>query len=209
MTADQTVFIVDDDDAVRDSLRMLLTLHRLRVAVFASGEEFLDAYRADWSGCVLLDLRMPGIGGLEVQQRLKQRGDNPPLIILTAHGDVASARAALKAGAVDFLEKPIDDHVLIDVIEQALQSDQRRRDAAQRMQQLRERGSRLTTRERQVMALLAEGRHNRDIGAALAISPRTVEIYKSRMMEKLQARSLADVIRIHLAENVDPNSRGP
>jgi FixJ family two-component response regulator len=193
-----TVFVVDDDAAVRDSLQMLLRLRGQRTAGFESGEAFLSAYQPVWPGCLLLDLRMPGLSGLQVQEALVQRDYALPIIIMTAHGDIASARSALKAGAFDFLEKPLDDEVLLDVIEQALRVDGEQRNSAARKLASRSRMQRLTTRERQVMELLASGKHNRDIGTALGISPRTVEIYKARMMEKLQARSLADVIRFYL-----------
>ncbi|HEX6927983.1 MAG TPA: response regulator [Gammaproteobacteria bacterium] len=194
----QTVFIVDDDAPVRDSLALLLNLKQLHTKTFASAEEFLAAYEHESPGCLLLDVRMPGMSGLELQSELARRGITLPVIVITAHGDVATTRTALKSGAFDFLEKPVDDELLFDVIGNALDADCNRRDEQAEMDAKRERLMRLTRREREVMELLADGRHNREIAETLGISPRTVEVYRARMMEKLQARNLADLIRIIL-----------
>lgn len=191
-----TVFIVDDDASVRDSLALLLNLKHLQTETFASAENFLADYQSESPGCLLLDVRMPGMSGLELQAELVRREIALPVIVITAHGDVATTRAALKAGAFDFLEKPVDDELLLDVINNALDYDSSRRDEKTVMEAQRERLMRLTQREREVMELLADGRHNREIAEALGISPRTVEVYRARMMEKLQARNLADLIRI-------------
>ncbi|HEX7029937.1 MAG TPA: response regulator [Gammaproteobacteria bacterium] len=191
-----TVFIVDDDASVRDSLALLLKLRQLRTETFASAEEFLEKHEPESAGCLLLDVRMPGMSGLELQAELARRAIALPVIVITAHGDVATTRTALKAGAFDFLEKPVDDQLLFDVIENALDFDSSRRDAKAMTDAQRERLQRLTRREREVMELLADGRHNREIAESLGISPRTVEVYRARMMEKLQARNLADLIRI-------------
>ena len=193
-----TVFLVDDDVSVRDSLSLLLSLKGLRTQVFASAESFLDTYRDDWRGCLITDLRMPGMSGLELQCALVQRGITLPVVVLTAHGDVGATRAALKHGAFDFLEKPVDDEVLIDVLMNALRSDALRHAQVAAEADTRARIDRLTPRERDVLGLLAEGLQNRDIALRLGISPRTVEVYKARMMEKLHCRSLADAIRISL-----------
>jgi RNA polymerase sigma factor (sigma-70 family) len=191
-----TVFLVDDDAAIRDALSLLISLKGLRTAVFASAEGFLQTYSPDWRGCLLTDLQMPGMHGLELQEVLAQRKVELPVVVLTAYGDVATARTALKNGAVDFLEKPVDDDVLIDVLRNAIRLDEERhRIVTERMDTL-ERLNRLTQREREVLNLLAEGLQHRDIAARLHISPRTVEVYKARMMEKLQARSLAEVVRL-------------
>jgi len=196
--SDATVFLVDDDVSVRDSLGLLLSLKGLRTQVFASAESFLDTYRDDWRGCLITDLRMPGMSGLELQRALAQRQVSLPVVVLTAHGDVGATRAALKNGAFDFLEKPVDDDVLIDVLMNALRSDAERHATLTAQAALRARIDRLTPRERDVLGLLAEGLQNRDIALRLGISPRTVEVYKSRMMEKLNCRSLADAIRVSL-----------
>ncbi|HEX6929335.1 MAG TPA: response regulator [Gammaproteobacteria bacterium] len=201
-----TVFIVDDDAAVRDSLALLLNLKQRRTETFASAEAFLAAYQPEQPGCLLLDVRMPGMSGLELQRELERRGILLPVIVITAHGDVATTRTALKAGAFDFLEKPVDDELLFDVIDNALDIDASRRSTAAMIDSRRERLQRLTRREREVMELLADGRHNREIAEALGISPRTVEVYRARMMEKLQARNLADLIRIILETRAGPGS---
>jgi FixJ family two-component response regulator len=193
---DPTVFVVDDDAAIRDALSLLISLKGLRAAVFASAEDFLAVCSEQWRGCLLTDLQMPGMGGLDLQATLRERGIVLPVVVLTAHGDVATTRAALKNGAVDFLEKPVDDDVLIDVLRNAISIDsQRHRTQTQRNETMTRLG-RLTPRERDVLHLLAEGLQHREIAARLAISPRTVEVYKSRMMEKLQCRTLAEVVRI-------------
>ena len=193
-----TVFIVDDDAGVRDSLAMLLELKGFRTRTFAAAEAFLAEYRPEWPGCLVLDLRMPGMTGLELQAELARRGSGLPVIIITAHGDVATTRSALKGGAVDFIEKPIDDEALVAAIAAALDRDARSRERAQAAAGAAERLARLTGREREVLALVAEGRHNREIAVALGISPRTVEVYKARMMEKLQVRRLPDLVRLVL-----------
>jgi len=195
-----TVFIVDDDAGVRDSLAMLLELKGFPTRTFADAESFLAEYRPEWPGCLVLDLRMPGMSGLELQADLARRGAPLPVIIVTAHGDVATTRSALKGGAVDFIEKPIDDQALVAAIAAALDRDARERGRAQAAAGAAERFARLTGREREVLALVAEGRHNREIAVALGISPRTVEVYKARMMEKLQVHRLPDLVRLVLEQ---------
>lgn len=195
VSGDATVFVVDDDAAIRDALSLLISLHGLRAQVFASAHGFLDTYLRGWRGCLLVDLQMPGMSGLELQAELKARDIWLPVVVLTAHGDVATARAALKNGAVDFLEKPVDDAVLIDVLGNAIRLDAERHAAAQTRAAAAERLGRLTPRERDVLRLLAQGNQLREIAERLTISPRTVEVYKARMMEKLACRTLADVVR--------------
>jgi two-component system, LuxR family, response regulator FixJ len=199
------VFIVDDDDAVRDSLALLLGLRGYATRSFARGEDFLSAIDRRASGCILLDLRLPGIDGLAVQAEIAARGIGLPIIMLTAHGDAANARAALKAGAFDFLEKPIDDAVLRTAITAALARDHEARDRAGRRAAWQDKLARLTPREREVLELVVHGRHNREIAATLGISPRTVEVYKARVMDKLQVDRLPDLIRIAL--DLDLSSR--
>jgi len=200
MTAsvEQTVFIVDDDVAVRDSLALLLGLKGYRTAIFSSAEDFLAAYRKDWRGCLVLDIKMSGMTGLDLQAQLASQGIELPIVIITGHGDAASARSALKSGAVDFLEKPLDEAQLIAAVASALERDAKRRAEKMGGNEASARLARLTPRERQVMDLAAAGRHNREIGEALGISPRTVEVYKARLMEKLQARNLSELIRFAL-----------
>ena len=196
--ATPVVFIVDDDNAVRDAIGLLLGLRGYATRSFASGSEFLKAISAEARGCILLDVRMPDVDGLEVQAELGTRGITLPIIILTAHGDVATARATLKTGAFDFLEKPIDDAVLMTVLDAALAHDREAGKRAERQSALREKIARLTPRELEVLERVVHGRHNREIAAELAISPRTVEVYKARIMDKLQVDRLSDLIRVAL-----------
>jgi len=193
-----TVFVVEDDEAVRSSLAVLLELSGLRVQGFASAEEFLLARRPGWSGCLVVDLRMPGMSGLELLEHMRQSGCELPAIVITAHGDVANTRSSFRAGAVDFFEKPVENDALLAAIRGAMDRDAARRREALERAEIRERLERLTAREREVLDLVAAGRHNREIAAALGISPRTVEVYKGRMMEKLQVRRLPDVVRLVL-----------
>jgi RNA polymerase sigma factor (sigma-70 family) len=199
MHEDGTVFLIDDDPGVRDSLALLLSLKGLRTQPFATAESFIETYRPEWSGCVLTDLRMPGMTGLELQGALRARQVDVPVVVLTAHGDVATARAALKNGAFDFLEKPVDDAMLLDVLRNALRVDHERRQAHSTRTNTDQRIERLTDREREILSLLTAGHQNREIAAQLGISPRTVEVHKARIMEKLECRTLADLLRMNLA----------
>ena len=199
MDKEGTVFLIDDDPGVRDSLTLLLSLKGIRTQPFATAETFIETYRPEWTGCVLTDLRMPGMTGLELQTMLRERRMEVPVVVLTAHGDVATARAALKNGAFDFLEKPVDDAMLLDVLRNALRADRERRLAAATRSTTDQRIERLTEREREILALIAAGHQNRDVAAQLGISPRTVEVHKARIMEKLECRSLAELIRMNLA----------
>ena len=196
---DGTVFLIDDDPGVRDALSLLLSLKGMSIRPFATAESFIEAYQPERAGCVLTDLRMPGMTGLELQATLTARHIHVPLVVLTAHGDVATARAALKNGAFDFLEKPVDDELLVEVLRNALRVDRERRAATSSRSAADARLERLTTREREILALLAAGHQNREIAAQLAISPRTVEVHKARIMEKLDCHSLAELIRINPA----------
>jgi two-component system response regulator FixJ len=195
------VYVIDDDDAVRDSLALLLELRGLKPAAYAEPRRFLAECRPDWAGCIVLDLKMPDMDGLELQSALAERGIALPIIFITAHGDAANARSALKAGAVDFIEKPIDDELLIDTVRRALERDAGERMRRAQAARLAERMERLTGRERQVLNMVTEGKHNREIAAELGISPRTVEVYKSRMMEKLQVRRLPELLKLVLGSD--------
>ena len=191
-----TVFIVDNDPAVRDSLSLLLSLRGYRTASFARSEDFLGACTRESFGCVLADIRTPGISGLELQAILAREGIELPVLIMTAHGDVSSARAAFKANAVDFLEKPLEDAQLLAGIEAAF-ARERARHAAQGEATRREALiAELSQREREVLALLVRGMSHRDVARELDISPRTVEAHKARIMSKLGAANLADLVRI-------------
>ena len=194
-----TVFLIDDDPSIRDSLSLLLSLKGIRTQLFATAETFIEAYRPEWHGCVLTDLRMPGMTGLELQAALRGRRLEVPVVVLTAHGDVATARAALKNGAFDFLEKPIDDGMLLDVLRNALRVDRERRAAVTARATTDRRIERLTEREREILELIAAGHQNREIAMQLEISPRTVEVHKARIMEKLDCHSLAELMRVNRA----------
>ena len=196
--AEQTVFIVEDDAAVRDSLGLLLGLQGFRTQSFSCAEDFLRIYQPSWAGCLLLDVRMPGMNGLELQESLRRQGLALPVIIMTAHGDITTVRTALKSGAVDFLEKPVDPAALLAAVRTALDADAARRRTALEAEGARQRLSVLTARERQVMELVAKGCHNREIAETLGISPRTVEVHKARVMEKLQVQSVPELVRIVL-----------
>ena len=195
------VYIVDDDSGVRDSLQILLRLHGYAATSFSTGEEFvasLDESRARAGGVVLLDLRLPGMSGAQVQAELAARKVQWPIVILTAHGDVASARNALKAGAIDFIEKPIQEPVLLAALEHGISQQRAIESDAARKADFERRLARLTPREREVLAMIVEGRHNREVAQVLGISPRTVEVYKARVMDKLDVERLPDLIRLTL-----------
>lgn len=194
----QTVFIVEDDAAVRDSLALLLGLEGHRVQAFGCAEDFLRVYQHAWTGCLLLDVRMPGMSGLELQAVLQEKQVMLPIIIITAHGDVPTVRTALKSGAVDFIEKPVDPDLLVAAVSSALDADTARRQVSQAQEISEQRLRTLTARERQVLDLVGAGSHNREVAAALGISPRTVEVHKSRVMEKLQVRNVSELVRIVL-----------
>lgn len=193
--AKPTVYIVDDDAAVRDGLKALLTVSGYELATYDSAESFLAAIDRKATGCAVLDIRMPGMSGLDLQRELKKRSIALPVIIITGHGDVPLAVAALKAGAVDFIEKPFDSDALIGSIEEAL-----RRGAALASTFDRDtvaaRVAQLTAREREVMDLVVAGHPNKVVADRLGIAVRTVEIHRARVMEKTEARNLSELIRM-------------
>jgi FixJ family two-component response regulator len=190
-----TVYVVDDDPSIRDSLALMLGIAGYRTALFAEAEAFLASSAREATGCLVADLRLPGMSGLDLQAELRSRGIALPVIIITAHGDVPAARAAFQAQAVDFLEKPFDQRQLCAAIDAAfgLETKRLERRADDRML------ARLTPREREVLDAVAQGLHAKEIGAALQISPRTVEVHKTRIMEKLGARNVAELVRFSLA----------
>jgi FixJ family two-component response regulator len=199
--AELTVFIVDDDASVRDSLALMLGLSGYRTALFCDAEAFLTAWQPGWAGCVIADLRLPGRTGVELQAELKARGSRLPFVIITAHGDVPTARAAFHADAIDFLEKPFDHGQLRNAIERAFSLEGRRLQRAAEAALL----DSLTARERDVLEQAAQGLHAKEIAAKLGISPRTVEVHKSRIMEKLGVRNIAELVRFALSKDVrDP-----
>jgi FixJ family two-component response regulator len=193
-----TIFIVDDDSAVRDALKLLLRSVGQAVETYASAQEFLDSYGTDRPGCLVLDIRMPGISGLELQQKLNEKHSILPIIFITGHGDVPMAVEAMQAGAVDFIQKPFRDQDLIDRINQALEKDSSNRAALGERNDIRRRLETLTPREREVLDLVVQGKANKVIAGDLKLSQRTVEIHRARVMEKMQASSLAHLVRMVL-----------
>lgn len=193
-----TVFLVEDDPSVRDALGLLLGLEGYPVAMYGDAESFLDAQRPDWCGCALIDIRMPGMDGLTLQKQLRESGCQIPVVVITAHGDVESARQAFRWQAVDFLEKPIDHDKLIAAIREAFlrQAATQKVEGCQTDFMRLEAG--LTPRERQVMELVVAGRHNREIAERLGISARTVEVHKARMMTKLRVDGVPSLVRLSL-----------
>lgn len=191
-----TVYIVDDDEAIRSSLRLLMKSVGLQAETFASASEFFDQYRLERPGCLVLDIRMPGMSGLELQQRLVERGAVLPIIFITGHGDVPMAVRAMQKGAVDFIQKPFRDQDLLDRINHALEMDTQNRDTLLERKVISQRLSHLTPREHEVLDLVAQGKPNKVIAADLGVSQRTVEIHRSRVMEKMHARSLAQLVRM-------------
>ena len=203
MNTQITVFVVDDDRAVRDSLALLVQSVGLEVETFAGAGEFLDAYRPDRPGCLITDIRMPGMSGLDLQERLTEDGYHIPVIVLTGFGDVPAAVRALKGGAVDFVEKPFNPQALLDLVQQAIARDTELREQAAREADVAERVALLTPREQEVMALVVAGKANKVVAIDLAISERTVELHRGRIMKKMQARSLAELMRIVLPPGHD------
>ncbi len=189
------VYVIDDDEAVRDSLGMLLESVGLAHEVYGSALDFLDAYNPERHTCVVSDIRMPGMSGLELQQRLIESRFEVPLIFITGHGDVPMAVAAMKRGAADFLQKPFRDQELIDRIHQALEQDKARRAARIEEHEIRERIKTLTPRESEVMARVVSGQANKVIAMDLGVSQRTVELHRARVMRKLGMRSLAELVQ--------------
>jgi len=200
-----TVFIVDDDEAVRNSLRLLLKSVGLAASALPTAQEFLSSYSADQPGCLVLDVRMPGMSGLELQQQLNVRGAVIPVIFITGHGDIPMAVEAIQQGAFDFLQKPFRDQDLIDRIQRALAKDRTNRTELQEHTRTRERLESLTPREREVLALVASGKPNKVMAGDLGVSQRTVEIHRARVMEKMGASSLAQLVRMVM--DLDENGR--
>lgn len=203
---ENTVYIVDDDAAVRDSLSLLLSLRGYRTRIFADAASFLATLAADWRGCLIMDIRMPGMSGLELQQELQRRACQLPVIIITGHGDVASAREAFRAHALDFLEKPLDEARLFAAIAEAYAQQSADRQQQSARDEFDQRLQALTPREREVMELVIIGHHNRKIAELLGISVRTVEVHKARMMSKLQVDGIPQLVRISLEASARGNN---
>ncbi|MDP2821500.1 MAG: response regulator transcription factor [Sulfuritalea sp.] len=191
-----TVFIVDDDQAVARSLRWLIETVRLKVETFASAQAFLDGYDAAKPGCVVLDVRMPGMSGLDLQERLAAQQFRVPIIFITGHGDVQMAVRAVQAGAFDFVEKPFNDQDLLDRIQKAIAFDTDQRGKQALRVQLRSLFASLTPREHEVLDLVVEGLSNKAIANTLGLSAKTVEVHRAKVMEKMHARSVADLVKM-------------
>jgi len=194
-----TVYVVDDDQAIRHAMELLMRSVGLNYEIFHSGDDFLAKHSNDRAGCLVLDIRMPGLGGLELQEKLNDMGSTLPIIFITGHGDVPMAVEAMQKGAVDFIQKPFRDQELLDRIGEALRTDQERRSAREEKSEVLGKIEKLTNRERQVLDLVVTGKPNKVIAYELGVSQRTVEIHRARVMEKMQAKSLADLVRMHLA----------
>jgi RNA polymerase sigma factor (sigma-70 family) len=198
MNSENTVFVVDDDQAMRHSLKWLIESVGLRVRTFGSAEDFLQTYYPGQAGCLLLDVRMPGMSGLELQSYLAREEICLPVIIITGHGDVAMAVKAMQAGAMDFIEKPFDDEALLTSIRKALDADEQRRGERAQRAEIATRLAELTPREHEVMDMVTAGKPNKEIATALGVSAKTVEAHRARVMDKMRADSLADLVRMAL-----------
>jgi two-component system, LuxR family, response regulator FixJ len=196
------VYLVDDDPTLRDALQSLLESVGLRTLACADVEGFLEVYQPDRSGCLLLDVRIPGRNNLSVQQRLREREIDAPVIIITGHSDVTMAVTAMKQGALDFLEKPFNEQLLLDCVHHALTEARTRRRARARRQELFRRFETLTPREQDVLRRVAQGLSNREIAEVLNLSRKTVEVHRAKVMEKMRADSLSQLIRMAMAMDI-------
>lgn len=203
------VFVVDDEEAVRDSIALLLRSVGIRSRTFGDAREFLASYQPSEHGCLVLDIRMPRMGGMEVQQELNRRGWAVPVIFVTGHGDVPMAVEAMRAGAVDFLQKPFKDDELIRRVQKALEQDLRLREQLSSQEQVRARFDSLSPREREIAERLADGAANKAIAIDLGLSERTVELHRAHVMQKMEARSLAQLVQmvVQLKQRQPPGSR--
>jgi FixJ family two-component response regulator len=205
--ATPTVFVVDDDAPVRETLSSLFRSVDLRVVVFGSAHEFLHSKIPDAASCLVLDIRLPGISGLDFQEELAKADVRIPIIFMTGHGDIPMSVKAMKAGALDFLTKPFRDQDILDAVTRALERDQKRRDGDKKVSELRARFDSLTSREKEVIALVAAGLMNKQIAAELDISEITVKVHRGHMARKMKARSLVELVR--MADLLGIRSRNP
>ncbi len=192
------IMVVDDDSGVRNAMRILLKSVGLESALYSSAQEFLAAYQPSQPGCLVLDIRMPGMSGLELQQQLNLKGAVIPVIFMTGHGDIPMAVEAMQHGAFDFLQKPFRDQDLLDRIQKALVKDAELRSALGEHARIRGRLETLTAREREVLDLMTQGKQNKAIAQDLGVSPRTIEIHRARVMEKMSVQSVAELVRMML-----------
>ncbi len=198
MNEAQTVYVVDDDQAARESLRWLLESVGHQVRCHASAQEFLDAYDGGAPGCLVLDVRMPGMSGLELQEHLRERGWCLPVIVVTGHGDVPMAVRAMRGGAVDFLQKPYNDQVLLDSIQRGLDLCAQRSLERRRLARVQAAYLMLSPREREVATMVVNGNANKVIAIDLGLSPKTVEAHRANVMEKMKARTLSELVRMFM-----------
>jgi RNA polymerase sigma factor (sigma-70 family) len=202
--AESTVFIVDDEPAIRKSLALLIQSVGLAAQAFGSADEFLASYDPRRPGCLILDVRMPRMSGLELQRALADRQVQIPIIIITGHGDMSVAVRGMRMGAVDVMEKPFNHQVLLDRVQEAIALDRKQREMRTQHESVRERLARLTPREREVMDLIVAGKSNKEAAAALGVSPKTVEVHRAHVMDKLQVSALAEMVemvtRVRLAD---------
>jgi len=203
MNSQTSVFVVDDDQAMRNSLKWLIESVGMKVEIFASADEFIRNYYPGRAGCLLLDVRMPGMSGLELQEHFLAHQIKIPIIIITGHGDVPMAVRAMKSGAVDFIEKPFNDELLLESIRNALNYDQQLRTVQSERAEIAARLAQLTPREHEVMEMVTDGRANKEIAHALGVSAKTVEAHRARVMEKMEARSLSELVKMAVTANLN------
>ena len=198
MPSHPVVFVIDDDQQVREAIQLLMESIGLKVASFASAQEYLDQFNPQDHGCLILDVRMAGMSGLELQARLAAEETHPPIVIITGHGDVQMAVKAIQGGAVDFLEKPFNDQALLDCVHHAIEKDLNQRGEALKLADIRSHLKRLTPREREVLDLVIAGQRNKVIAIDLGVSQSTVEAHRAKVMEKMEAATLSDLMRMML-----------
>jgi FixJ family two-component response regulator len=200
-----TVFVVDDDESVRTALKRLLKSTGHKVFTFSSAEEFFEHdHLFDVSGCLVLDIRMPGLNGLELQDQMSVAGISIPIIFITGHGNVPTSVRAIKAGAVDFLEKPFDDLILLDAIHRAIAKDTRTKQARAKIRVINQRVASLTPREQEVFTLVVTGMLNKQVAFELGTSEKTIKVHRARVMQKMSAESFADLVRLAEKAGVHP-----
>jgi len=201
MSQDQTIFVVDDEPDVRAALGMLIKSVGLKPEIYETPQDYLDAYNPERPGCLVLDMRMPGMSGLDLQEKLASMGQHPPIIMISGHGEIPNAVQAVQSGAIDFLQKPVSDQLLLDRIQQALRLDTENRKHYIECQELEMRYTLLTPREREVLEGIIAGKLNKTIADELNVSTRTVEIHRAHVMEKMQAASLSALV--HMSNRIE------
>lgn len=197
------VYVIDDAEEVRNAITLLMESVGLDVVAFSSADDFMNNYSADFEGCILLDVRMPGMSGLELQKKLNEMGNSPPIIIISGHGDIPMAVKAVQAGAINFVEKPFKDQDILDSVHRAFKVDSIRRGKNMMLESINEKIASLTAREKEVMYAIAAGKRNKMIAADLNISLSTVEAHRAHVMSKMEATSLSDLMRMVIyVENI-------